>query len=197
MAKKHGPNKENLEATRRIFLDIARSEFSKEGYYNASTARIVEESGMARGSLYYHFGDKKGLFGAVYEELMLEIQTAVCNRVAAIKDPFEGVIAASLLVMDMCMESTTRRIIIDVHTAITYAERLEILGRTALLELHKLLKSSLEAGYFKGHSIQSLSILIFGMVSEGSRSFELADDVGKARSDLGAAFTLLMENARG
>jgi AcrR family transcriptional regulator len=60
MGKKHGPNKENLEATRRIFLNIARKEFSTRGYYNASTAAIVEESGMARGSLYYHFGDKKG-----------------------------------------------------------------------------------------------------------------------------------------
>ena len=85
MAKKPGPNKQNLEATRRIFLNIARKEFSTQGYYNASTAHIVEESGMARGSLYYHFGDKKGLFRAVYEELMTEMRDAVRKDVAGAK----------------------------------------------------------------------------------------------------------------
>ncbi len=196
MAKKHGPNKENLEATRRIFLDIARQEFSTEGYYNASTARIVEESGMARGSLYYHFGDKKGLFGAVYEELMGEMQTSVKQKIEGIDDPWKALIAGCLDVLDLCTKRETRRIIVDVHTAITYAERIDILGRTLLMELQTLLKKCMDEGYFKGHSLQPLSVIIFGMVSEGSRSFEIANDVAKARDDVGNAFTMFMEKVR-
>jgi AcrR family transcriptional regulator len=197
MAKKHGPNKENLEATRRIFLNIARKEFSTVGYYNASTANIVDESGMARGSLYYHFGDKKGLFRAVYEELMEEMQLAVQTKTANDKDSWESLINGSMTVLDLCMKNETRRIVIDVHTALTYRERVEILQRTLLLELSKILQGVFSMGYFKGHDLRSLSMMIFGMISEGSRSFELADDIPKARESIGRSFVLFMETARG
>jgi AcrR family transcriptional regulator len=195
MAKKHGPNKENLEATRRIFLQIARKEFSTQGYYNASTAQIVEESGMARGSLYYHFGDKKGLFRAVYEELMYEMRDDILEKIADKNDPWDAFISACLRCLDLLMQPQTRRIIVDVHTALTYGERVEILQRTLLEQLGTLLQGVLAAGYFKGHNPRSLGTLIFGILSEGGRSFELADNVPKAREDIGNAFVLLMEKA--
>jgi AcrR family transcriptional regulator len=196
MGKKHGPNKENLEATRRIFLNIARKEFSTRGYYNASTAAIVEESGMARGSLYYHFGDKKGLFRAVYEELMTEMRDAVKKDVAGAKDSWEAFIAGGLKMLDFCTTDEIRRIVIDVHTALSYRERLEVLQRTLLYELRAVLQGVYKMGYFKGHDPRSLSIMIFGILSEGGRSLELADDVHKARDALGKSFVLLMEAAR-
>ncbi len=196
MAKKHGPNKENLEATRRIFLKIAREEFSTQGYYNASTANIVKQSGMARGSLYYHFGDKKGLFKAVYEELMYEMQAAIQKNVIGCKDAWDALITGSLTVLDLCTEKSTRRIIVDVHTAISYQDRLEILSRTLILELQKHIKGSMEMGYFQGHELRPLSIILFGIISEGSRSFELVEDVTKARKDIGNAFLLFMNNVR-
>lgn len=196
MAKKHGPNKENLEATRRVFLTIARKEFSTLGYYNASTANIVDESGMARGSLYYHFGDKKGLFRAVYEELMEEMQISVREQVVQAKDAWEALMNGCLNVLDMCMKDETRRIIIDVHTALPYRERVEVLQRTLLHELNAILFNVLGMGYFKGHDPRSLSIIIFGIISEGSRSFELAEDINKARDAMGKSFVLFMETAR-
>lgn len=197
MAKKHGPNKENLEATRRIFLKIARKEFSSVGYYNASTASIVAESGMARGSLYYHFGDKKGLFRAVYEELMGELQEEVRRTSAKSASPWDALMNSAMKMLDLSMKSEIRRIIVDVHTALTYDERLEILGGTLLLELHTLLHAIMQQGYFKGHQIRPLSILIFGILSEASRSFEIADDVKQARAEIGESFFLFMEKARG
>ena len=196
MAKKHGPNKENLEATRRVFLQIARKDFSTLGYYEASTAQIVEASGMARGSLYYHFGDKKGLFGAVYEELMEEMRDNIVNSIQDRTDSWERFIGACMRCLDMMMQPQTRRIIVDVHTALTYAERLEILQRTLLAELTVLLQKVFADGYFKGHDPRALSIMIFGFLSEGGRSFELANDVQKARDDIGNSFVLFMEKAR-
>jgi hypothetical protein len=54
----------------------------------------------------------------------------------------------------------------------------------------------MEQGYFKGHDLHTLSLIVFGIMSEGSRSFELAEDVQKARADMGKAFLLFMTNAR-
>lgn len=196
MAKKHGPNKENLEATRRVFLQIARKEFSTQGYYEASTAEIVERSGMARGSLYYHFGDKKGLFRAVYQELMEEMRDDIKKHIANIAEPWDAFMAGCMRCLDLLMQSQTRRIIVDVHTALTYGERLEILQHTLLEELYVLLQRVLDAGYFKGHNTRSLGLLIFGILSEGGQSFELADNVQKARDEIGNSFVLFMEKAR-
>lgn len=197
MAKKRGPNKENLEATRRIFLQIARREFSVLGYYQTSTAQIVEESGMARGSLYYHFGDKKGLFRAVYEELMGEMRTDIAAATADKDNPWDAFIGACLRCLDLLTQAQTRRIIVDVHTALTYAERMEILQQTLLALLGELLDKVIKDGYFKGHNTRTLGTMIFGFLSEGGRSFELAGDVPKAREELGTAFVGLMEKARG
>lgn len=196
MAKKHGPNKENLEATRRIFLAIARKQFSTLGYYQTSTAQIVEESGMARGSLYYHFGDKKGLFRAVYEELMHEMRDDIAHHIADATSAWDAMMAGSMRCLDLLTQAQTRRIIVDVHTALTYTERLDILQRTLLALLHELLLKVLDEGYFKGHNPKMLGIMIFGFLSEGGRSFELASDVQQARKDLGDTFVTIMEKAR-
>jgi AcrR family transcriptional regulator len=196
MSKKPGPNKENLEATRRVFLGIARKEFSSKGYYNASTADIVEASGMARGSLYYHFGDKKGLFKAVYEELMFEMRDAVAKKIIGKTDPWDKFMTGCMTIYDLCTDKAIRRIIVDVHTALPYAERIEVLQRSLLSQLSDIIDEVMAAGYFKGHDKRTLIMLIFGMLSETGRGFEIAEDVSKARHEIGNAFTLLMERAR-
>jgi len=44
MSKRKGPNKENLQETRDSFIQIAIREFTRCGYADASTSRIVDES---------------------------------------------------------------------------------------------------------------------------------------------------------
>ena len=66
MAKRPGANKDNYDETQSVFLALARLEFATYGYAKASTNRIVQQSGMARGSLYYHFKDKEDLFRSIW-----------------------------------------------------------------------------------------------------------------------------------
>lgn len=196
MGKKSGPNKENLEATRRIFLNIARKEFTTNGYYHASTANIVAESGMARGSLYYHFGDKKGLFKAVYIEAMEKMRDAIIESISGKTDSWDRFMTACMCGLDLCMQNDIRRIIVDVHTALTYRERYEILQTTLLSELIGLLQEVIQSGYFKSHDPRTLMMMIFGIISESGRSFEISDDIPKHRKQLGDTFIRFLEAAR-
>lgn len=197
MGKKAGPNKENLEATRRVFLQIAHKEFSTKGYYGASTAAIVEESGMARGSLYYHFGDKKGLFKAVYEEAMSGMRTDMIAKTHHIADAWEAFMTGCMTLLDLCMKDELRRIIVDVHTALTYRERYDVLRKTLLEEIQQMLVKLVDAGHFKGHDLHTLMMMVFGLISESGRSFEVSDNIVNSRAMMGNSFTLLMERARG
>lgn len=197
MAKKSGPNRENLEATRKVFMAIAKKEFASKGYYGASTADIVDESGMARGSLYYHFGDKKGLFKAVYEEAMIDMRKDVMSKVDVVDDAWGKFMTGCLTVLDLCMKKDLRRIIVDVHTALTYHERFEILTNTLLGDLMSILDGTIRAGYFKGHEPRTLMMMVFGILSESGRSFELSDDIPKTRKVLGDTLVRFLETARG
>lgn len=196
MAKKSGPNKENLEATRRVFIDIARSEFCREGFYKASTARIVEQANMARGSLYYHFKDKRALFRAVYEELLEEMALTMKKSVAQKTDPWDALITGCLAALDLFTQKENRQIIIDVQTAIGYSERIELLKKTVLLQLDILLNQARNGGYLKKLQPETLKLMIFGMLSESGRSFELVDDVLKAREEIGENFSIFMDGVR-
>jgi AcrR family transcriptional regulator len=48
-------------------LRAAAEEFGREGYEGASINRIIEASGMSKGSVYYYFEDKADLFSTTLE----------------------------------------------------------------------------------------------------------------------------------
>lgn len=53
----------NLPANKRqLLIDIAVEEFAANDYDNASISRIVTRAGIAKGSIYQYFADKKELF---------------------------------------------------------------------------------------------------------------------------------------
>ncbi|MDY0161714.1 TetR/AcrR family transcriptional regulator [Desulfobotulus sp.] len=47
-------------------LHAALQEFAEKGYSAASINRMVERAGIAKGSIFQYFGDKEGLFAAVF-----------------------------------------------------------------------------------------------------------------------------------
>ncbi len=55
------------EEKRTRILDIAAEEFAVHGFEGASINRIIENTGMSKGSLYYYFNDKEDLYSVVVE----------------------------------------------------------------------------------------------------------------------------------
>jgi len=82
---------------------------------------------MARGSLYYHFKDKRGLFMAVYEETTHEIREDLKQKTADFKDPWEAFLFGANLYLEHCISPKTRKIIYDGDVVLTYEERLAII----------------------------------------------------------------------
>ncbi|QXZ08363.1 TetR family transcriptional regulator [Comamonas sp. Y33R10-2] len=66
------------EKTRAVILKAAINEFSKNGYGGATVEKIVQRAKRNERSLYYHFGNKEGLYIAslesLYEKQMLAEQ---------------------------------------------------------------------------------------------------------------------------
>ena len=68
-AAKRDGRRENAQATRDALRAAGRRQFGQLGYDASSVTSLCAEAGVTAGALYHHFGDKKGLFAAVAEEL--------------------------------------------------------------------------------------------------------------------------------
>lgn len=60
---------ERRAATRRRLIDAARQCFASDGYDQTSTEQIRERAGVSRGAMYHHFGSKREIFEAVFQEV--------------------------------------------------------------------------------------------------------------------------------
>ena len=188
MSKRPGKNKANLEETHRNFLSIAREEFAEFGYAEASTSRIVQKSGMARGSLYYHFGDKNGLFKAVYEEIMNEGLESITERMEGKQDNWDALKAGIQAFLDLCMDPMYRKItLMESQAAMTFKERYHVHEKTLLGKLKQLLPSLLQNGYFPGHTQDTISVFLFGMLAETGRTLDTVENVEQTRKLFGRA----------
>jgi AcrR family transcriptional regulator len=68
MAPKLKP--ETLEERRAQILQAALTCFSRKGYHQTTMDDIVEEAGLSKGGVYWHFGSKKELFLALFEPFL-------------------------------------------------------------------------------------------------------------------------------
>lgn len=58
-------SQDRLDARRRQILDGARACFARHGYEGATVRRLEQETGLSRGAIFHHFGDKDALFLAL------------------------------------------------------------------------------------------------------------------------------------
>jgi AcrR family transcriptional regulator len=175
MGRAIGANKDNYERTRSLFLDLAEKEFHTHGYANASTSRIVAASGMARGTLYYHFKDKQDLFLAVYDMVMQQVSETLSYQIARIDDPWDRLLACCRFYFDLCSNPQTNKIFLtEAQTILPYDERQGVVSQTIRPILADVVRDALNAGYFKGQNKDMLILLIFGALSEAGRMMSLS-----------------------
>jgi AcrR family transcriptional regulator len=67
-----------IRGERRVqVLRVARQVFSERGYHAASIADIIAAAGIARGTFYLYFGNKRAIFEQLLDELLAQLGRAV------------------------------------------------------------------------------------------------------------------------
>ncbi len=64
-----------LEERKAHILEAALTCFARKGYHQTTMDDIVDEAGLSKGGLYWHFNSKKELFLSLFESLMGEVET--------------------------------------------------------------------------------------------------------------------------
>ena len=66
--RNHVPPRPRSEAKRARIVDAAMRHFAEQGYHAARVGDIAAQLGIAKGSVFQHFGSKDGLFFEVYKK---------------------------------------------------------------------------------------------------------------------------------
>jgi TetR/AcrR family transcriptional regulator, cholesterol catabolism regulator len=75
-------------------LAIAAQAFGRHGYKGATLKEIAEAAGILPGSIYHYFQSKQDLFSQVHHEGFRELNAAVDQATARLKDPRARLVAA-------------------------------------------------------------------------------------------------------
>ena len=104
------PRTEMIAETRAKLLAAARGAFGSVGYADASMDDFTAEAGLTRGALYHHFGDKKGLFAAVLDQIDAEMTVRLRAVSARAEDRWTGFRDECAAYLAMALEPEIQRI---------------------------------------------------------------------------------------
>ncbi len=145
--------KANAAATQAALRNAGRTLFGQLGFEATSLGALCTAAGVTTGALYHHFGDKKGLFAAVAEELDAGlVQLTAQARAQALRagaDPWTAFLAAVDVFLQAGLNPQGRRIgLIDAPA---------VLGTEAWLEIRE--RHGLGATLQNVRLLQSLKLL--------------------------------------
>ncbi len=77
------------QQTRQRLLDAAEAVFGEKGYDRASIAEITQRAGVAQGTFYIYFPDKKATFVELVKDLSHRLRSEIAQAVANLDDRLE------------------------------------------------------------------------------------------------------------
>ena len=202
MAVKRRSQAERSAATRGALINAARELFARDGYAATGREAIVERAGVTRGALYHHFGDKEGLFRAVFEELEAEVMATVAAAATAAPeladDPLGQLRVGSLAYLDHALDPAVQRIcLLDAPSVLSPAVRQEVLEACAVGLMREVLEAAVEAGDLPRQPLDPLTHVLLAALHEAALYVARADDHTAARAEVGATVEHLLDGFSG
>ena len=89
------------EERKNEILDVAEQLFAEKGFDNASTNDIIKRIGIARGTLYHHFGSKEEILDALVERMTREGIARARAIIADRKRPLLERLSGAVMALDL------------------------------------------------------------------------------------------------
>ncbi len=150
-------------------LDVAEELFAQKGYDNSSTNDIIAKIGIARGTLYHHFGSKEEILDALVERMTREgidsAETISKNKRLSIFEKLTGILSS------LSVKSSARKEIMDqMHkpqNALLHQKMQERLIDGVVPLISQLITEGNKSGIFKTRYPEEAAemIMIYGNIA--------------------------------
>ena len=189
-------SQEDRSRTTRAALEPAgRHLFAEHGFAGTSAEQLVRAAGVTRGALHHHYGDKRGLFLSVLEQLETEM-TAEVEAALQTADPADilAAMAAGLTTfLEICQRPEVIRIaLFDAPSVLGWQAWRELEARYGLGLITTALEDAHEAGLIAATAVPTLAQLILSAVSEAGLIVAHAEDKDTARAQAQESLLLLV-----
>lgn len=103
---------QKMAETRKKLIEVARRTFAEYGYADTSMDKLTAEAGLTRGALYHHFGDKKGLFAAVVDQIDSEMASSAQQHLEQPDDLWDGLMLEGRTYIQNALNPEFQRIVL-------------------------------------------------------------------------------------
>ncbi len=101
-----------MAETRKKLIEVARRAFAEYGYTDTSMDKLTAEAGLTRGALYHHFGDKRGLFAAVVDQIDSQMAEYAQQHLEQPDDLWEGLLREGQTYIQNALNPEFQRIVL-------------------------------------------------------------------------------------
>lgn len=103
---------QKMAETRKKLIEVARRAFAEYGYADTSMDKLTAEAGLTRGALYHHFGDKRGLFAAVVDQIDSQMAEYAQQHLEQPVDLWEGLLLEGQSYIQNALNPEFQRIVL-------------------------------------------------------------------------------------
>ncbi|MBF6242513.1 MULTISPECIES: TetR/AcrR family transcriptional regulator [Nocardia] len=174
-------------ATRASLESVGRRLFAERGYSAVSAEEIVAAAGVTRGALHHHYGDKRGLFIAVLEQLEADNTEEIRHAIDTLPDPTDLLAAMATGLHTFLMISrrpeTVRIAMSDGPAVLGWQGWREMEARHGLGLITNQLELAVESGLAPAVPVRTLAQLILAAITEAGMIVAHADDPDAAGAE--------------
>jgi AcrR family transcriptional regulator len=150
-------------------MATARGLFAERGYANVSADDIVSTAGLTRGALHHHFGDKAGLFRAVFEQLDAEMTEELGAALTSVGDTAGRMAIGLGAFLDMCQRPEVLRIALtDAPGVLGWETWRAIEAEHGLGLIRRLIEQAIAEGMVISQPAEVLAHLVLSVTMEAA-----------------------------
>jgi len=175
---------------------VARENFTEHGYAATSIDDIIQQAGVARGALYHHFGGKRELFQALFEQ----VQREVSDRVVTVflePDHWWALTEGCQLMIDAQLDPAVQRIALhDARSVLGWDAVRSIENRYGAVGIRGALRKAMQGGVIQQQAPRPLALMLAGAIAEACFYVAESDDPVVAREEVRILIVRFLEGLR-
>ena len=180
-----------MAETRKKLIQVARRAFGEYGYAETSMDKLTAEAGLTRGALYHHFGDKKGLFAAVVDQIDSEMASSAQQHLEQPDNLWEGLMLEGRTYIEHALNAEFQRIVLRDGPAVLGDPAHWPSQNKCLQSTRECVEQLLAEGRLKPVDALAAAVLLNGAAMNAALWVASSDDPAQVLSEALQAFEAL------